>query len=100
MIRKLFLLVKHVPLGTQYVERDFKKFIIKKHDKVNDDHPFKNVHELEKNINNINQYGNILKPILVSKCDFSNKYVIRGNIAAYYALKENMIKSIPIKLVS
>jgi hypothetical protein len=100
MIRKLYLKTKGKPLGTQQFERDFKKFIIRKRDKVNDKYPFKQPNELDKNINDINQYGNVLKPILVSKCDFSNKYIIRGNIAAYYALKESMIKSIPIKLVS
>jgi hypothetical protein len=100
MIRKLYLSIKGKPLGTQSFECDFKKFIIRKRDKVNEQHPFKYVKELENSRKAIDQYGNVLMPVLVSKCNFSNKYIIRGNIAAYYALKESMIRNIPIKLVS
>lgn len=99
-IKKLYLSINHIPCGTHKIEYDSKKFIIKKHDRVNDSHPFKAEDELQKNIDYINKYGSIIDPVLVSACSFSNKYIIRGNIAGYYALKENNIKSIPIKIVA
>lgn len=100
LFNKLYLVMKNKPYKTDTMEYDFKKFIIKKKDKVNELHPMKDKDKITKNIEYINKYGNIIEPIQVSSCSFSNRLIIRGNISGFYALKESNIKSIPVRFVS
>lgn len=95
IIKKLYLIIKRIPYGTQQMEYDFKKFIIKKNDKVQ----YKTDKNYLKNVEYIKKYGNILSPVTVSKADFSQKYVIRNNIMGYYALQDSHMKNIPIVII-
>jgi hypothetical protein len=84
-----------MPLGTHKVEYDNKIFIIKKNDKRD----YKLDKDYIKNIEYIEKYGNIISPVKVTTNGFSKKYVIRENIAGYYALIDSHIKNIPIAII-
>jgi hypothetical protein len=99
LFNKIYLVLKGYPIGTQLIEYDYKKFIIKKHNKIDQMHSFKNETTISKCISEIEHYGNIMTPIEVSKCNFSDKFIIRKNIEGYYALNQLNIKKIPLKII-
>lgn len=98
LFRKLYLSICKVPFETDKQESS-DKFIISKHDKVNDENSCKISKEIEDNLKYIKVYGNILEPVKVSACDFSSKWIIRENVAGYYALKASKFQFIPIQII-
>lgn len=95
LIKKLYVRINKTPYGTQKIEYDFKKFIIKKNDKVN----YTTNKEYIKNINYIKRYGTIIEPVVVSETDFSNRYIIRKNIMGYYAMIDSHMKNVPVVVI-
>jgi hypothetical protein len=99
LFRKLYLIFKREPYGTDEWEFSF-KFIIKKNDRITNYATCEISPEMAKNIEYIKKYGNILEPVKVSACNFnSNKWIIRENIAGYHALKFCKMPLIPIQII-